>query len=79
MNEEAQLLSQLWENVQDNLPNSEKLEVAKAIIRTLIEFGNDIHLLYDAEGNCTYLDRALEAVEGEEEESNEPLDEIDEY
>ena len=79
MNEEAQLLYRLWENVQDFIPNAEKFEVAKSIIRTLLEFGNDIHLLYDAEGNCSYLDRALEAIEGEEDDEREIDDRHDDY
>ncbi len=77
MNEEAQLLASLWENIQEYVPTSEKVEVAETIIKTLMDHGNDFRLLHDAEGVCSYLDRALNAVEEEEAEGNLVFDEYE--
>lgn len=79
MNEEAMLLVTLWEAIQDYIPAAEKVTVAESTIKTLMEFGNDIHLLHDAEGTCPYLDKALLAIAEEEEEEVMPLDEDDGY
>jgi hypothetical protein len=77
MNDEAQLLSTIWDAIEGYISTNEKQEAAEAIIKTLIDNGNDLPLLQDAEGNCNYLDRALAAVESEQEEVETDL--YDEY
>ena len=77
MNEEAQLLVTLWESIQEYIPTNEKQSMAEKVIQTLINYGNDFKLLHDAEGNCTFLDRALAAVGVEEEEETDYF--FDEY
>jgi hypothetical protein len=80
MNDEARLLFGLWEAVSDLIPTGDRQEAAANLIRVLIEQGgNDIDLLHDAEGECPYLDRALEEVAEElAEDADDLFDEIDE-
>ncbi len=79
MNDEARLLFTIWEAVSEVLPMSERQEAAAGIIRALIEQGScDIDLLHDAEGECTYLDRALAEVASENADPDEYLDYGDE-
>lgn len=76
-NDEAQLLASLWDSIEGYISTGEKQEVAEHIIRGLITHGFDLNLLHDAEGNCQYLDKALDNVA--EEESDVESDLFDEY
>lgn len=77
MNEEAQLLLTLWEKVQDHVANSHKAELSETIVRLLVEYGMDIRLLHDAEGEDTHLDNALMNV-SEDEAEPDPYGELEE-
>lgn len=66
MNSEARLLYTLWDTISHSFSASNKHGMATSIIRILVEYGEcDIELLQDAEGECEYLDRALEEVKDE--------------
>lgn len=65
MNDEAQLLLLIWESVQEYIPQRDKKEVATAIIKHMSEYGNDLSLLRDAEGEDHVLDIALEEFDEE--------------
>ena len=80
MNDEARLLYALWEGISDLVPTGDRQEAAASMIRVLIELNDsDINLLHDAEGECPYLDRALEEVAEEvREDADELFDEGDE-
>jgi len=70
MNDEAQLLLLIWESVQEYIPARDKKEVASAIIRHMTEYGNDLQLLRDVEGEDPILDAILEELDEDEDESD---------
>lgn len=77
MNEEARLLILLWETVSESLAVNERKDIAKAIIKVLIEENEmEFRLLQDAEGECQYLDAALSAYEEESLEEEDDLIDI---
>jgi hypothetical protein len=77
MNDEARFLYLLWEAVYEFIPMGDRQDAAAQMIRVLLEQGNDIHLLHDAEGEDVHLDRALAEVSAEQDEEEE-IDEIEE-
>ena len=78
MNDEARLLLSIWEAVQDYIPTGDRQEAALGVIKSLVELGNDLELLHDAEGECPYLDRALnEAALDQDEEIDDIYEEED--
>lgn len=61
MNDEARLLALSWEAISDFIPNSDKQEAANVFVDAFVEAGHDVETLFDAEGECNYLDRAMTA------------------
>lgn len=61
MNDEARLLALAWEAVSDFISNSDKQEAANVLVDAFVEAGHEVEILFDAEGECNYLDRALTA------------------
>lgn len=73
MNDEARLMMQIWERVSDYINSGEKQDAADAMVEAFIDSGHDVETLYDAEGECPYIDRALTSAAAE----NEDIDETD--
>ncbi len=79
MNDEAQLLVLIWESIQEYIPHKEKKEVASAIVRHMTEYGHDLQLLRDAEGEDNVLDTVLnEFIEEEDDDLFEDYEEEEE-
>lgn len=68
MNDEARLMMTVWEAVSDYVSSGCKQDAADALVGAFVEVGHDVELLYDADGECPYLDRALASAATEEEE-----------
>lgn len=66
MNDEAQLLLLIWESVQEHIPQREKKEVASSIIKHMIEYGHDLQLLRDVDGEDHILDSVIEELDEDE-------------
>ncbi len=72
MNDESLLLLSVWEKLNPFMSASaDKQEAAEALVTTLIELGYDIDTLYDVDGECPYLDRALTTVAARDEDDEE--------
>jgi hypothetical protein len=68
MNEEARLLMLIWESISDFISTGDKQEAADAIVGSFVEGGHDLDLLFDADGECPFIDRALSAAQIEDED-----------
>ena len=84
MNEEGRLLALAWESISDFISNGDKQDAANALVDAFVEAGIDVEALFDAEGECNYLDRAMTAnhdrsLAEEEEELGEMDDLYGEY
>ncbi len=75
MNEESRLMMQIWEAVSDFINSGEKQDAADAIVEAFVDSGHDVEQLYDAEGECPYIDRALTSAAAENEDIDENEDE----
>lgn len=59
MNDEARLMMLIWESISDFISTSDKQTAAQALVSSFIESGHEIDELYDADGECPYIDKAL--------------------
>lgn len=74
MDDEAQLLVEVWEAMKEFLPSNTLNDAADALVTSFINQGADIRVLLEAGEECPALERALEANrddEGEEENEDE--------
>lgn len=74
MNEEAHLLALIWEAIGDLISSADKQDAADALVGSFIECGHEIESLYDADGECQFLDRALSSAHENENEGAEEED-----
>lgn len=69
MNEEARLLLSIWTALSEYIPVGDRKDAGKDLIKVLLDQGNDLELMRDAEDECPYLDKAIsEAVEENQED-----------
>lgn len=66
MNDESRLMMRIWEQVSEVISSGDKQDAADAIVNSFVEFGYDVETLYDADGECPYIDRALATAAAEE-------------
>lgn len=59
MNDNAILLSTIWGYLDDIISDSDKPQVADALVKSFIENGSDARELLDAEGEYEELDKAI--------------------
>lgn len=59
MDEEAHLISSIWERISDYISTGYKQDAANALVHAFLDVGIEIEELADAEGECPILDRAL--------------------
>lgn len=72
MDDEAQLLVEVWEAMKEFLPSNTLNDSAAALVSAFINQGVDIRTLLEAGEECPALERALEANKDDEnEEENE--------
>ena len=83
MDDEARLLALVWEGMSDFVSTSDKQEASTALVNAFMESGYEITDLFDAMGECSYLDKALttkhDEVIAEDEELEEELDDEEGY
>ena len=70
MNEQAHLMTLIWEGLAEFISPGDKQEAADALVKSFMEF-HDIDELFDADGECPYIDRALAASGIEDDEAEE--------
>jgi hypothetical protein len=78
MNEEYRLMMHIWLALTDYIPAGAKQEAADDLVDSFVEHGIPIGELYDAEGECPYIDRALATAAEAAAEEEEPVDGEDE-
>lgn len=79
MNDEARLMVLIWESISDFVISGEKQDAADALVASFVELGHDVEQLYDAEGECPFLDRALVSAAAANEDDEEPGYNDEEY
>jgi hypothetical protein len=72
MNSETKLAFELWDYFRDMIGKGNRTEAAMHMLRLFEEHGVDIDR-HDLEGECEYLDEALQNT-GEDEEEIDPSD-----
>lgn len=76
MNDESRLMISIWTAVSDFIANGDKQDAADALVESFVEQGHDVETLYDADGECPYIDRALASKAADAE--NDGFGEVDE-
>jgi hypothetical protein len=76
MNSESKLVVELWDYFRDMLPAGKRVAAAAHILRLFEEYGVDVDH-DDLEGECEYLDEAIDHFDDEDEDDD--LDYNDEY
>lgn len=72
MEDEAELLVEVWEAMKEFLPSNTLNDAAVALVAAFLNQGHDIRTLLEAGEECPVLERALEANKDDEnEEENE--------
>lgn len=61
MNSETKLVFELWDSLRENITASKRLDSVMRILRLFEEYGIEIDHV-DLEGECEYLDDALQAL-----------------
>lgn len=75
MEDEAQLLVEVWEAMKDFLPSATCNDAAQALVAAFTNRGIELDDLEEAAEECPYLERALDAARGDDEdEGNEEED-----
>jgi hypothetical protein len=74
MNEESRLLMQVWGALGDYVRTGEKSDAAVALVRALVDLGYDVEEFCDAQGECPFIDSALDGLAADDEEENEDED-----
>jgi hypothetical protein len=62
MNEESRLLMLIWASVSDYISGGDKQQAADSLVESFVECGHEVEELYDADGECPFIDRALATV-----------------
>lgn len=77
MNDESRLMMLIWESISDFISTNDKQTAAQALISSFVENGYEIDDLFDADGECPYIDRALVAIkENQDEDGDDAADEV---
>lgn len=76
MNNESNLVLEIWELVRDQLPAARRVDIASGVLRAFVEFGMEQGDLGDLVDEDPYLARAFyEVFEDEIEEADDFSDE----
>lgn len=67
MTSETKLVFELWDSLRENITASKRLDSALQILRLFEEYGMEVDRR-ELEGECEYLDDALQALADFEEE-----------
>lgn len=79
MNSESKLVVELWDYFRDMIGAGKRADAALHILRMFQEYGIEVDQS-EIEGECEYLDAAIEALlEDEEGDSDNYNDEDDDY
>lgn len=71
MNSETKLVFELWDYIRDVIPAGKRSDAVLFMLRLFDESGLDFDR-HDLEGECEYLDEALQAM-------SEEIEEFDDY
>jgi len=70
MNSETKLVVDLWDFFRDQLPAGKRQAAATHLLRLFEEYGMEVDH-EDLEGECEYLDDAIEIVREDEDEDDD--------
>lgn len=77
MSLDSGLLLEVWEVIQDHLPNSKREEMARRLVHVFAEHGMDRDDFYDIKGEDDNIDTAIDSLytgEGDDTDYEESYD-----
>jgi hypothetical protein len=78
MNSETKLVVDLWDYMRDVIPAGKRTDAAIKMLDLFQEYGYEVSS-HELEGECEYLDEALEAFLDEDRSEDDDEEEQDEY